>query len=115
MMTKELFPSHQFQWGIIRQISNGFWILITQYGHKFQSICSYLGCGEGQGSFCKQPTPLLISMSILRDLPQQKKNPRVICPGISPQVICSHVPMEMLLFYEMGKKPGNKKESLFFR
>jgi hypothetical protein len=26
-------------------------------------------------------------------------------------LLCSHVPMEIFLFYETGKKQGNKKES----
>ncbi len=43
---------------------------------------------------------LLISMCILRDLPQQK-NLRALCRGSSPNFICSHVPMEIL---------GNRKE-----
>jgi hypothetical protein len=41
-------------------------------------------------------------------LPQQKK-PRVLCWGSSPNFICSHVPMEIFLFYEMRKKGGNEK------
>jgi hypothetical protein len=52
---------------------------------------------------------LLISMCILKDLPQQK-NPRVLCNwGNSPNFICSHIPMEIFLFYETGKKLVNKK------
>jgi hypothetical protein len=40
---------------------------------------------------------LFISMCILRDLPQQK-NPGALCPGSTPNFICSHVPGEILLF-----------------
>jgi hypothetical protein len=32
-------------------------------------------------------------------------------PGELPNFTCSHVPMEIFLFYKMGKKWGNKKES----
>jgi hypothetical protein len=44
----------------------------------------------------------LISMCILRDLPHEK-NPRPLCQGSSPNFICSHVPMEIFLLYEIGK------------
>jgi hypothetical protein len=37
-------------------------------------------------------------LCILRDFPQQK-NPRVVCQGSSPNFICSHVPMEIFLFF----------------
>jgi hypothetical protein len=53
-------------------------------------------------------------MRILRDLPQQK-NPRVLCRGSSPNFICSHVPMEIFLFYEIGKKWGNEKRVVYLR
>jgi hypothetical protein len=49
-------------------------------------------------------------MCNLRDLPQQR-NPRALCRGELPNVICSHVPMEIFLFYETGKK--QKKRKLF--
>jgi hypothetical protein len=32
-----------------------------------------------------------------------------------PDFICSHVPMEIFLFYEMGKKCGNKKRFVYGR
>jgi hypothetical protein len=32
-------------------------------------------------------------------------------PGVLPNFICSHVPMEIFLFYKTGKKPGNQKKS----
>ncbi len=89
-MTKELFPSHQFQWEIIRQMSQRFF---GSSSHKVQTICSYLESGKGQGA-CKT-TPLLISMSILRDLPQQKKK--------NPSVLCPHLPQ----FYMFPRSHGN--------
>jgi hypothetical protein len=56
---------------------------------------------------------LLISMCILKDLPQQK-NPRVFfCWGNSPNFICSHIPMEIFLFYEAGKNLGNQKRVVY--
>jgi hypothetical protein len=55
-----------------------------------------------------------ISMCILRDLPQQK-NPKVLCQGSPPNFICFHVPMEIFLFCETGKKQGNKKRILYIR
>jgi len=50
-------------------------------------------------------------MCILRDLPQQN-NPRVLCWGTPPVL---YVPMEIFLFYEMGKKQGNKKSVVYVR
>jgi hypothetical protein len=46
---------------------------------------------------------LFISMCILREIPQTN-NPRALCQGSSPNFICSHDPMEIFLFYEIGKK-----------
>jgi hypothetical protein len=51
-------------------------------------------------------------MCILRDLPQQK-NPRALCQGSSPNFVCSHVPMEIFLFYKMRKKWENKKRVVY--
>jgi hypothetical protein len=34
---------------------------------------------------------------------------------ISPNFICSHVPMEVFHFYEMGKKPRNEKRVVYIR
>jgi hypothetical protein len=48
-------------------------------------------------------------MCILRDLPQQK-NPKVLCLESSPNFICSHVPMEIFLFYEKRKEEEIKRE-----
>jgi len=45
-------------------------------------------------------------------LPQQN-NPRVLCWGSSPNFICSHVPMEIFLSYEMRKKGGNEKRVVY--
>jgi len=39
----------------------------------------------------------------------QQKNPRALCQGSSPNFKCSHISMEIFLFYEIGKKRGNKK------
>jgi hypothetical protein len=55
---------------------------------------------------------LFISVCILRDLPQQK-NSRELCQGSSHNFICSHVLMKIFLFYETGKKQGNKKRALY--
>jgi len=63
---------------------------------------------QPQGVALQANNSLLISMCILKDLPQQK-NPRVLCWGNSPNFISSHIPMEMFLFYETGKKLVNKK------
>jgi hypothetical protein len=41
--------------------------------------------------------------------PQQKNSTRALCQGNSPNFICSHVPMEIFLFYQMRKRQGNKK------
>jgi hypothetical protein len=46
---------------------------------------------------------LVISICIFMDLPQQK-NTRALCPRSSPNLICSHIPMEIFLFYETVKK-----------
>jgi len=46
-------------------------------------------------------------------LPQQK-NPRVLSWGSSPNFICSHVPMEIFLFYEMRKRGGNEKRVVYY-
>jgi hypothetical protein len=50
---------------------------------------------------------------ILKDLPQQKKHPRALLYwGSSPIIYmfpCSHVPMEIFLFYKMRRKGENKK------
>jgi hypothetical protein len=46
---------------------------------------------------------LFILMCILRDLPQQK-NPMGLCWGELPIFIGSHIPMEIFLFGETGKK-----------
>jgi len=48
-------------------------------------------------------------MCILRDL-HQKKNPRALCPGSSPNFICSHTPIEIFLFYETRKHWRKSKE-----
>ncbi len=48
------------------------------------------------------------------DLPQAK-NPRALCQGNSPNFICSHDPMEIFLFYEIGKKWRNKKRVVYVR
>ncbi len=61
-----------------------------------------------------QMSPFSISMCILRDLPQQKKS-RPLCCRSSPNFICSRVPMEIFLFYEMGKKQGNKNRVVYIR
>ncbi len=61
-----------------------------------------------------QTTPFFISMCILRDLPQQK-NPRPLCCRSSPNFICSCVPTKIFLFYEMGKKQGNKNRVVYIR
>jgi hypothetical protein len=37
------------------------------------------------------------------------EDPRALCSRSSPNFICSHVPMEIFLYYETGKKQGNKK------
>jgi hypothetical protein len=50
----------------------------------------------------------------LRDLPLQK-NPSPLCHGSSPSFIFSHVPTEIFLFYEMGKKWGNTKRIVSVR
>jgi hypothetical protein len=57
---------------------------------------------------------LLISMCILRELPHQK-NPKVLCRGSSPNSICSHIPMEIFIFYGTGKKRGNQKRVTYLR
>jgi len=44
----------------------------------------------------------IIYLCILRDLPQQK-NPRALCRGLSPNLIRSHVPMEIFLFYNVKR------------
>jgi hypothetical protein len=53
-------------------------------------------------------------MCILRDLLKQK-NPKPLCQGSSPNYICSHIPMEIFLFYKVGKKQGNKKKVVYVR
>jgi hypothetical protein len=55
---------------------------------------------------------LFISMCILRDLPQQK-NPRESYVGGAPTIL--YVPMEIFLFYKMGKKQGNTKRVVYVR
>jgi hypothetical protein len=36
-------------------------------------------------------------------------------PGeLPPNFICSHVPIEVFLFYKMGKKQGNKKKRVVY-
>jgi hypothetical protein len=44
----------------------------------------------------------------LRDLPQQK-NPKALWLGSSLNFICSHVPMEIFIFYELRKQGGNER------
>jgi hypothetical protein len=51
-------------------------------------------------------------MCILSDLPQQK-NLRAFFQGNSPNLLCSHVPMEIFLFFEMGKRQGNKNRVVY--
>ncbi len=58
--------------------------------------------------------PFYISTCILKDL-HQCKNPRVLCWGSSPNFICSPIPTTIFLFYEMGKKRGNKKRVLYIK
>jgi hypothetical protein len=57
---------------------------------------------------------LFISVCILRDLPHPN-NPRLLYRQRSSKFMCSHVPMEIFLFYETGKKPGNKKRVVYVR
>jgi hypothetical protein len=53
-------------------------------------------------------------MCILRDLPQQKKNPRALsCQGSSLNFMCSHVPMEIFLFLRNEEKNKEIKRELF--
>jgi len=55
---------------------------------------------------------LFISVCILRDLRKQK-NSRQLCQGSFHNFICSHVSIEIFLYYETGKKQGNKKRALY--
>jgi hypothetical protein len=43
------------------------------------------------------------------------KEPQSVMLVISPNFICSHVPMEEFHFYKMGKKPGNKRRIVYIR
>jgi hypothetical protein len=43
------------------------------------------------------------------------EEPQGVMPRSSPNFICSQVPMEVFQFYEMGKKPGNKKRVVYIR
>ncbi len=61
-----------------------------------------------------QNNSLFISMCILRDLPQQKKNPRaLLCEGSSLNFMCSPVPFPMgiFLFLPNEKEARKQKES----
>jgi hypothetical protein len=49
---------------------------------------------------------LFISVCFERSSPTEE--PNGLCQGSSPNLICSHVPMEIFLFYEMRKNGGNK-------
>jgi hypothetical protein len=49
-------------------------------------------------------------MCILRDLSPGRRTLGHYAPGELPNLICSHVPMEVFLFYERGKKKGKSKE-----
>jgi hypothetical protein len=48
-------------------------------------------------------------MCILRDLPQQKNPSALSLESSAPNFICSHIFMEIFVFYKTGKKRGNKK------
>ncbi len=58
-----------------------------------------------------QNNSLFISMCILRDLPQQKKNPRALLwEGSSLNFMCSPVPMEIFLFLPNEKIEARKQK-----
>jgi hypothetical protein len=45
----------------------------------------------------------------------QAEEPQCLMPGVLPNFVCSHVPMEIFLFYKTGKKPGNQKRVVYIR
>jgi len=78
---------------------------------KFEKPLGYYYKCTAQDVFCVCKTSLLISLCILRDLPQQKISLE-LCGGGDPLIfLCSHVPMERFfdgMDQENSKTQGRK-------